>query len=246
MRLRSQAQVAPGTGAAAVVATDERPRDGRSLSVRDLTAGYGRVTVVHGLSFTVPAGSVLGIAGPNGAGKTTLLNAVAGAHRECSGEVRLGDTRVSHKPAHKRVGDGLALVPEGRQIIGALDVRANLDLTLMCRGRIRQDAEHRRRLAEVLDLFPRLAERLSVPGVALSGGEQQMLAIARALMTRPAVLLLDEPSQGLSPAVVDAVTEALGRLRGRLTMVVVEHNHRVLDALADTVSTMQWGRLSEG
>jgi branched-chain amino acid transport system ATP-binding protein len=229
--------------AGAATAVDE-PRN-RCLDITGLRAGYGRVTVLHDMSFSVPAGSVLGISGPNGAGKTTLLNAISGINRECTGEVRLGEQALSRKPAHKRVACGLALVPEGRQIIGSLDVGANLDVTVMSRGRFRKDAEHRRRMAEVLELFPRLTERLSVPGLALSGGEQQMLAIARALMTGPAVLLLDEPSQGLAPAVVDDVAAALAKLKGRITMVVVEHNHHVLDAVADRVVTMRWGRLSE-
>ena len=216
-----------------------------SLHVRRLKAGYGRVAVLHGLDFSVAAGSVLGVSGPNGAGKTTLLNALSGINRECTGDVLLGETLVSRKAAHKRVRAGLALVPEGRQIIGSLDVRSNLDVTLMSRGRLRQDAEHRRRLDRVLDLFPQLTERMAVPGSALSGGEQQMLAIARALMTAPTVLLLDEPSQGLSPSMVDGVIDALAQLKSTITMVIVEHNSRVLDALADRVLTMRWGRVSD-
>jgi branched-chain amino acid transport system ATP-binding protein len=227
-----------------------RPREttpagtgGRSLRVAGLTAGYGRVTVLHGVSFEVSEGEVLGISGPNGAGKTTLLNAIAGLNRRCAGDVALGAASLSDRSPDARVAMGLALVPEGRQVIGSLSVRANLDVTLMARGRLRADAEHRARLARVFELFPRLAERQRVPGLALSGGEQQMLAIARALMTEPAALLLDEPSQGLAPAVVDVLIETLRRLRRSVTMVLVEQNPRVLDALADRVLPLRLGRI---
>jgi branched-chain amino acid transport system ATP-binding protein len=228
-------------------AREEAPAGGggRSLRVTGLTAGYGTVTVVHGVSFEVAEGEVLGIAGPNGAGKTTLLNAVAGLSRRCSGDVVLGATSLSHRAPDRRVALGLALVPEGRQVIGSLSVRANLDITLMARGRLRPDAEHRARLARVFELFPRLAELQRVPGQALSGGEQQMLAIGRALMTEPSALLLDEPSQGLAPAIVDVLVEALQRLRRSVTMVLVEQNPQVLDALADRVVALRLGRIAE-
>ncbi len=236
----------PGRGVGREQTREEsNGRSCSSLHVRQLKAGYGRVTVLHGIDFSVPAGSVLGVSGPNGAGKTTLLNALSGLNTACTGEVLLGETVISRQPAHKRVSAGLALVPEGRQIIGSLDVRSNLDVTLMCRGKLRQDTEHRQRVDRVLELFPRLTERLLVPGCALSGGEQQMLAIARALMTAPTALLLDEPSQGLSPAVVDDVTTALAQLKGTITMVIVEHNSRLLDTLADRVLSMRWGRVSD-
>jgi branched-chain amino acid transport system ATP-binding protein len=214
-----------------------------SLSVAGLSAGYGRVTVVHDVSFECQPSEVLGIAGPNGAGKTTLLNAVAGLNSRCSGEIRVNGTRIDRQPAHRRVTQGLALVPEGRQIIGSINVQANLDVTVMARGKLRPDAEHLARRAGVVELFPWLADRLTVPGNVLSGGEQQMLAIGRALMTRPTVLLLDEPSQGLSPAMVQVVVEALEKLKGTITIVIVEQNPHVLDALADRGLTRRLGRL---
>ncbi|TMC09715.1 MAG: ATP-binding cassette domain-containing protein [Chloroflexi bacterium] len=217
---------------------------GPGLTVTDLSAGYGSVTVVHGVSFAAAGGEVLGIAGPNGAGKTTLLNAVAGLHRRCSGGVVLGGTPLSGASADRRVALGLALVPEGRQVIGSLTVRANLEVTLLARGRLRPDAEHRARLAGVFELFPRLEELQHAPGQTLSGGEQQMLAIGRALMTGPRALLLDEPSQGLAAPVVDVLIEALRRLRRSVTIVLVEQNPTMLEALADRVLTLRMGRLA--
>lgn len=216
---------------------------GSSLKVSALSTGYGRVTVVHGVSLEAAPGEVLGIAGSNGAGKTTLLNALMGLNARCSGQVTLDGERLDPHPAHRRVGRGLALVPEGRQIIGSISVRANLDITMMSRGRMRADDEHRARRERVLELFPRLGDRLDSPGNVLSGGEQQMLAIGRALMTRPKVLLLDEPSQGLSPTLVHVVVEALEMLRGSMTMVLVEQHPYVLDALADRTLTLSLGQL---
>lgn len=217
---------------------------GARLRVAELTAGYGRVTVLHDVSLVVEPGELLGIAGANGAGKTTLLNAVAGSLARCNGMVAIDEERLDRLPAYRRVSRGLALVPEGRQIIGSISVLANLDVTVMARGKLRIDAAHRVRRGEVLELFPRLEERLSVPGSVLSGGEQQMLAIARALMTSPKVLLLDEPSQGLAPAVVEVMVEALARLKGAMTIVLVEQNRRVLEALADRILELRLGRLA--
>lgn len=222
----------------------DRTSGGASLEVSGLSAGYGRVTVVHDVCLEVKPGEVVGLEGPNGAGKTTLLNALVGLNTRCSGQVSLDGVRLDSQSSHRRVSQGLALVPEGRQIIGSITVGANLDIALMARGRWRVDDEHRARRSAVLDLFPRLNERLDAPGSVLSGGEQQMLAIARCLMTEPRVLLLDEPSQGLSPAAVTIVVEALERLKGSVTMLIVEQNPYVLDALVDRTLTLSLGRLT--
>lgn len=216
---------------------------GKSLSVRNLTAGYGRVQVLHGIDLDVRRGEVLGIGGPNGAGKTTLLYAIAGLNTTCKAEVTVGGSRVDKLHPHQRVRKGLALVPEGRQVIGSLSVRANLDVTVMVRGRWRRDDEHRRRLERVAALFPQLEDRWDVPSGALSGGEQQMLAIGRALMTNPDVMMLDEPSQGLAPSVVDCLVDSLGELKGTVTLVIVEHNELLLGALADRRVALKFGRL---
>jgi branched-chain amino acid transport system ATP-binding protein len=223
----------------------EVARAGKELVVSHCSAGYGAVTVLHDLSFVVAAGEVLGIVGPNGAGKTTLLNALAGLNRQARGDILLGGRNLSGASPDRRVALGLVLVPEGRQIIGSITVRANLEVTAMARGRWRSDRGHRLQMARVFDLFPRLEELQDAPGSALSGGEQQMLAIARALMTEPSVLLLDEPSQGLAPAMVTAVVTALGRLKGTMTVVVVEQNLRVLEALADRLIALRLGRVVE-
>ena len=214
-----------------------------ALRVSGLHSGYRRVTVLHGVGFTLAPGTVLGISGPNGAGKSTLLKTIAGLLTASAGEVTLdGDSLLGYRP-HRRVAAGLALVPEGRQVIGSLSVESNLAMTLMARRRLRPDAEHRRRLAEVFALFPQLRERLNLSAAMLSGGEQQMLAIGRALMTAPRVLLLDEPSQGLAVNVVGQVTDALRGLKGGLSMIIVEQNGEVLDALADERLSLRLGRI---
>jgi branched-chain amino acid transport system ATP-binding protein len=217
-----------------------------ALRVSGLHAGYGRVTVLHGVGFDLAPGTVLGISGPNGAGKSTLLKTIAGMISASAGDVTLDGASLAGRRPHRRVGAGLALVPEGRQVIGSLSVESNLAMTLMARRRLRPDAEHRRRLDEVLGLFPRLRERLGVQAVMLSGGEQQMLAIGRALMTAPRVLLLDEPSQGLAVDVVGQVVRALQSLKGGLSMVIVEQNLDVLDALADERLSLRLGRIHDG
>jgi len=216
-----------------------------ALRVSGLRAGYGRVTVLHGVGFDVAPGTVLGISGPNGAGKSTMLKAVAGLITASAGDVTLDGGSLLGRRPHRRVAAGLALVPEGRQVIGSLSVESNLAMTLMARRRLRPDAEHRRRLEEVFGLFPRLRERLRLPATMLSGGEQQMLAIARALMTAPRVLLLDEPSQGLAVDVVAQVVRSLQSLKGGLSMVIVEQNLDVLDALADERLSLRMGRIHE-
>jgi branched-chain amino acid transport system ATP-binding protein len=224
-------------------AGDVAPAGGAALRVTDLHSGYGPVTVLHGLSLSCAPGEVLGITGPNGAGKSTLLNTLAGLIDESRGSIALDEVELTGRPSHRRVREGLALVPEGRQVIGTLSVRCNLDVTVMARGRMRLDAEHGRRLKTVLELFPRLGERLDVAASSLSGGEQQMLAIGRALMTGPRVLLLDEPSQGLAANVVELVIDALRKLQGSVSMVIVEQNLDVLEELDNARLEMSLGRL---
>lgn len=223
--------------------TRSAPRAGSSLTVDSLRAGYGSVMVLHGLSFSVEAGECVGIRGPNGAGKTTLLKALAGTLPTKEGRVLLDGAAIHRDPPHRRVRKGLALVPEGRQIIGSLPVRGDLDITILSRGRARRDEIHQQRLENVYELFPILRERQTQAGSSLSGGQQQMLAIGRALMTDPDVLLLDEPSQGLAEAVVDEVATALQALRSRVTMVVVEQNAELLSAVSHRVLSLRVGRM---
>lgn len=212
------------------------------LAVQALSGGYGRLAVFRDLSLDLSAQRVLGILGPNGVGKSTLLKTIAGLLPALSGDIRLQGASVGLRSTYQRTRAGLVLVPEGRQILAKLSVRENLDLPRAA-GRLTPPA-FRDRLDEILALFPRLQERLDQSGGALSGGEQQMLAIARALLLDPAVLMLDEPTQGLAPIMVNQVLVALQQLRGRFSMLVVEQNKTFLHALADDVLVMRGGRLS--
>ncbi len=213
-----------------------------TLLLGGLAGGYGRLTVFRDVSLSVDAGATIGILGANGAGKTTLLRTVCGLLPSHAGSVRLGDVDLAPMAAWQRTRAGLALVPEGRQVIAGLSVGENLELS-RASTRLSQ-TDYVARLAQVFALFPRLAERLDQPSGSLSGGEQQMLAIGRALMLGPQVLMLDEPTQGLAPVVVRQVLEALQSLRGRYTMIVIEQNRVFLDALVDRTCTMQGGKLT--
>ncbi|MFG1921775.1 ABC transporter ATP-binding protein [Cryptosporangium sp. NPDC048952] len=178
------------------------------LEIENLTAGYGRISVVRDLSFSCDAGEMVLFLGPNGAGKTTLLRAISRMCDVTSGRVAIGGADVSAAPTHEVARQGIAHVPEGRQLFPRMSVIENLDLG--CRGaarRRRAELEH-----YVLDLFPVLGNRRTQLAGTLSGGEQQMVAIGRALMSDPRVVLLDEPSTGLAPGVFSTVLTALGRI----------------------------------
>ena len=212
-----------------------------ALAIEGLSGGYRGLTVFRDASLTLEPGAALGILGPNGAGKSTLLKTIIGLLPQQGGRVLFGGRDVGGMRAFDRTRAGLVLVPEGRQILTGLTVAENLELT-RASGRL-DGARFKGRLDEVLALFPRLGERIGQPGGALSGGEQQMLAISRALMLDPAVLMLDEPTQGLAPIMVRQVLEALQSLRGRFPMIVVEQNRAFADAVCDRVLTMRGGVL---
>jgi len=212
------------------------------LAVEDLSGGYRSLVVFRDANLAVTGSRTIGILGPNGAGKTTLLKTIAGLLPAQGGRVVFGGRDMGHSRAHDRARGGLVLVPEGRQILAGLTVRQNLELSRAAHRL--DDAGYRTRLGEVLEIFPRLGERLGQPGGSLSGGEQQMLAIARALMLDPVLLMLDEPTQGLAPIMVRQVLAALQRLKGRFAMVVVEQNRGFLESLADATLMMRGGRLS--
>ena len=212
------------------------------LTIEGLSGGYSQLPIFRNVAFGLGAGAVIGICGPNGAGKTTLLKTVAGLLPRLGGDVRFLGKSLGSAKAHERVRMGLALVPEGRQIFASLSVRQNLEISKACR-RINA-AAYPERLEAVLSIFPRLRERLDQPGGALSGGEQQMLAIARALLLDPQVLMLDEPTQGLAPIMIRQVLSALLNLRGRLSIVVVEQNRGFLDQLTDVICDMRGGILT--
>lgn len=214
-----------------------------ALDVAGLRSGYGRLTVLHDVDLHVAPGEAVGLFGPNGAGKTTLLATIAGLLPTQGGTITVDGTPLHGLPAHARVARGVALVPEGRQVIGGLTVRANLDVMMLVRGRLTHDAEHQRRLDEVLEMFPSVRGRLKMQASSLSGGEQQMLAIARALMCRPSVLLLDEPSQGLAPTVVEDLARRLTQVKGTTTIVLVEQSENVLLGLVDRRLRMRLGRM---
>jgi len=198
------------------------------LSTEALIAGYDRIPVVNGVSIEVAAGEMITLVGANGAGKSTLLKAIAGAITPRGGRVILDGTDVTRMPVHKRVGKGIVLVPEGRLLFPAMSVDENLTLGAHLRtGGARREAVERDR-ERAFELFPVLRSRRTQAAGTLSGGEQQMLAIGRALMSDPRVLLLDEPSLGLAPKVIAEIFSVLDLLRADgLAMVLVEQDARL-------------------
>ena len=209
------------------------------LEVTDLRAGYGGIAAVRGVSLSVPEGGITALIGRNGAGKTTLLNALSGVVRPGAGRVTLGGVAIGGRGAHEVARRGLLQVPEGRRVLGPLSVLENL---LLGRQAARDRAPGR--LEEVFELFPILAERRAQPAGQLSGGQQQMLAIGRALMGAPRMLLLDEPSLGLSPLMSATVFAALGQLNARgLAMLIVEQNARRALAATTQAYVMEGGRI---
>jgi branched-chain amino acid transport system ATP-binding protein len=211
------------------------------LRVVDMTVAYGPVTALRGVSLEVAAGELVAVLGPNGAGKSTLLKTISGLLAPVSGGVLLNGEEVGGVPAESLVGRGVALVPEGRLVFPRFTVAENLLIGAASR-RDRDAIEHD--LQRTLRTFPVLADRASQLAGTLSGGEQQQLAIARGLMSRPRLLLLDEPSLGLAPIVVDRVFELIAGLRGEgVTILLVEQNvHRALE-VADRAYVLSVGRV---
>ncbi|MEO7116621.1 MAG: ABC transporter ATP-binding protein [Caldimonas sp.] len=192
------------------------------LKVSALDAWYDRSHVVQGLDFEVGAGEIVTLMGRNGAGKTSTLKAVMGLMGRRAGSVRFDGQEILASPAHLRYHLGLAYVPEDRRIVPGLTVRENLRLGLIAGGDRRHEQE---RIAEIAATFPRLAERLDQEGTSMSGGEQQMLAIARALMARPRMIFLDEPSEGIMPLLVEEMFRLFTRLQQEgMTILLVEQN----------------------
>jgi branched-chain amino acid transport system ATP-binding protein len=205
------------------------------LQVRDLHAYYGESHVLQGVDIDVHDGEAVALVGRNGAGKTTTIAAIMGSIRPRAGRVRVGTSEVAGQPAHRVARAGVALVPQGRRIFAELSVRENL---LIAARPVTGGWDERR----VLELFPALGRRLGNRGDELSGGEQQMLAIARALMRNPGVLLLDEPSEGLAPKLVTEVGEALRSLRGTgLAILLVEQNLGLATRVGERLYVMNKG-----
>ncbi|KAF0165333.1 MAG: branched-chain amino acid transport system ATP-binding protein [Rhodocyclaceae bacterium] len=194
---------------------------GLELEVRELRAGYGGLPVLHGISLVAPAGRITVLVGANGAGKTTLLKTLAGVMAPVSGSVQIDGRALSGDTPADRVRRGMALVPEGRHLFPGMSVRENLELG----GYLASRRQREEMLERVIGTFPRLGERLDQLAGTMSGGEQQMLAIGRALMSRPRLLLLDEPSLGLAPKMVDEMFAALRRINKEgTTVLLVEQN----------------------
>jgi branched-chain amino acid transport system ATP-binding protein len=212
-----------------------------ALDVRGLEVAYGGVVAVHDVSFGVEAGEIVGLIGPNGAGKSTTLHAIMGLVPARAGEISLGATSLRGKAPEAVARSGVALVPEGRRLFGELSVEENLRLGLAARASSEGVAED---LAEVYELFPVCQEFRHRHAGALSGGQQQQLAIARAMMAKPTVLLLDEPSLGLAPTIVDLVFDTLRAIAERgIGVLLVEQRAQRTVALAERTHVLANGEL---
>ncbi|MGB3044738.1 MAG: ABC transporter ATP-binding protein [Xanthobacteraceae bacterium] len=211
------------------------------LSARDLTTAYEGLVAISDVSIDVAKGEVVCVAGANGAGKSTLLKTIAGAVRPRSGSVTFDDARIDGVAQHLITARGIAYVPENRRLFPSLTVDDNLRLgSYLYRGKADRDEP----LALVFQLFPRLKERLDQLAGTLSGGEQQMLAIGRALMTRPRLLMLDEPSQGIMPKLVDEIFQAVLEIRKTgMTVLIVEQRMAEVLEIADRAYILQTGRV---
>jgi branched-chain amino acid transport system ATP-binding protein len=220
---------APATGAGAPV-----------LSVQNLQAWYGESHILHGIDFNVNAGEVVTLLGRNGAGKTTTLKSVMGIIGKCTGSVRFNNQEIIRTSSDKIARQGIAFCPEERGIFASLDVRENLLLPPIVRsGGLSLD--------QIFDLFPNLKERLNSQGTKLSGGEQQMLAIARILRTGARFLMLDEPTEGLAPVIIQQIGQTIARLKSEgFTILLVEQNFRFAATVADRFFIVEHGKIIDG
>lgn len=214
--------------------SSSRPSAG--LTLKGVSAGYGETVVLEGVDLALAPGESISVIGRNGVGKSTLLSTIMGHTTLHTGEISLGGNRIDRLPIYARARAGLGLVPQEREIFPSLTVDENLRVA-------RRPGEWT--TDRVYELFPRLAERSTNMGNQLSGGEQQMLSIARALMTNPTVLLMDEPTEGLAPVIVEMLTAALQKLRREsgLTMILVEQNSRVALGFSERTVVMDRGRI---
>lgn len=215
------------------------------LEVRDLHVAYGGVPALKGASVTVREGEIVALLGANGAGKSTLLNAIAGLAPKSAGSVHFGGKDITRIHAADVSRLGLALVPEARRLFGAMTVLENLELGAFSWLGFKGASQMKRDLEDVMSLFPKLAERQGQIAATLSGGEQQMLAIGRALMARPQTILMDEPSIGLAPMIVREIFQVIRRLRdsGR-TILLVEQNARMALGVADRAYVLELGAVT--
>ena len=210
------------------------------LHVRNLRASYGRIPILNGISFDAVEGEIVGVLGHNGMGKTTLMRTLMGLVRATDGSIVFDGAEVTRESPHRRARRGLGYVPQGREIFPRLSVIDNLRMAAAAAGETNYDA-----VDAVLRDFPRLRPMLDREGAALSGGEQQILAIARCLCTRPRLMLLDEPTEGIQPSIVEQIAELISGLRQahNLTVVLVEQNLDFVAALSDRVLIIQKGEI---
>ncbi|MBI5262764.1 MAG: ABC transporter ATP-binding protein [Bradyrhizobium sp.] len=226
------------------VATADAPNKsntgGTILSVRNLEAWYGESHILHGINFDVNAGEVVTLLGRNGAGKTTTLKSIMGIIGKRSGSVRFNDQEIIRATSDRIARMGIAFCPEERGIFASLDVRENLLLPPVVRAGGLS-------LEQIFDLFPNLKERLSSQGTKLSGGEQQMLAIARILRTGASFLMLDEPTEGLAPVIIQQIGHTIARLKNEgFTILLVEQNFRFASTVADRYYVVEHGKIIDG
>jgi branched-chain amino acid transport system ATP-binding protein len=209
------------------------------LKIEDVVSRYGRIEALHGVSLEVGGGEIVTLIGNNGAGKTTLMRVISGVQPKARGRIQFAGESIDGLAAHTRVARGIAQVPEARQVFAPLTVEDNLKL-----GAYRRHARNGDSLERIYDLFPALKERRAHAAGNLSGGQQQMLAIGRALMSDPRLLLLDEPSMGLAPMLVDQILDAVVSLRkSGVTILLVEQNVTAALAIADRAYVIETGRI---
>lgn len=211
------------------------------LDVKDLVVKYGAIEALHGVSLTVKKGEIVSLIGCNGAGKSTTLRAISGIRRAASGNIVYAGSEISRLPAHTIVRSGLVQSPEGRGVFPNMTVAENLDLGAFIR---KDHAEIGKDLERALGLFPRLRERMGQMAGTLSGGEQQMLAMARALLTRPTLLLLDEPSLGLAPQIVQTIFKIIREINASgTTILLVEQNARMALNVSHRAYVLETGKI---
>jgi len=214
------------------------------LEIKNLSAAYGKIAALNGICLNVPQGQVISIIGANGAGKSTLLKAVSGLIKNIDGQILFNDRNITRMPANRIVGLGLSQVAEGRQIFAHMTVEDNIHLGAYLYHKRRNRAEINQRIEQVYAMFPILQRRARQISGSLSGGEQQMLAIARALMTRPRMLILDEPSMGLAPLIVREIFDTIKELNAMdTTILLVEQNARAALQIADYGYVLETGRI---
>lgn len=227
------------------MSSDHASTSGPILEMRGLRAGYGAATdVLADIDLTVQTGEAIGVLGANGAGKSTLLKVLAGLLPARAGDIRLAGTPLPNQSAAARLRRGIVLLPEGHRVIRTLSVEENLRLAAISRWPRGVKSHLAQTLPQIYELFPILHERRRQLAGYLSGGEQQMVGLGRALVSSPSLLLLDEPSLGLAPVVIDRIYESLRRLRGTgLSLLIVEQNHARLDGLCDRMHVLRLGQI---